>query len=111
MQKLDAETLKSRIAYDADTGAFTWTGNAPKRSPVRPGELAGWVAFNGYRYIGIGGVQFLAHRLAWLYVHGVWPTEQIDHIDGDRLNNRVANLREAANRQNSNNTGAKKVLF
>ena len=70
-----------------------------------PGAVAGRVN-NGYREIGIKNIRYLAHRLAWLYVHGEWPQHQIDHIDGDKLNNLIANLRLATNSQNGANRGA-----
>jgi hypothetical protein len=61
----------------------------------------------GYRTIGIGGKRYLAHRLAWLYVHGEWPADQIDHVNMDRSDARMCNLREATAAQNKRNTGAR----
>lgn len=73
----------------------------------------------GYRSISIDDRDYLAHRLAWLYVHGKWPPHQLDHINMDRADNRMCNLRQADNAENncnrplqSNNTsGFKGVSF
>ena len=56
--------------------------------------MAGSVHSTGYVRIGIDGRKYTSHRLAWLYVHGVWPSDQIDHINRNRSDNRIANLRE-----------------
>lgn len=58
---------------------------------------------NGYRRTTIDGVAVLEHRLAWLYVHGRWPSQQIDHINGNRTDNRIANLREVSQSVNMRN--------
>jgi|SRR5262249_60934945 len=57
----------------------------------------------GYRRITLDGRQHFGHRLAWLHVHGVWPPDQIDHINGARADNRIANLRPATHQQNASN--------
>jgi hypothetical protein len=58
----------------------------------------------GYIRVGVGGELFLAHRLAWFYVHGEWPSE-IDHIDRNRANNAISNLRSVTTSQNRQNSG------
>jgi hypothetical protein len=58
---------------------------------------------NGYLSIGLKGRIYYAHRLAWLYVHGEWPVDFIDHINGIRSDNRILNLRECSAAQNSQN--------
>lgn len=63
---------------------------------------------NGYRRINVDGVKYYEHRLVWFYMTGEWPKNQIDHIDGDRLNNRFANLREATPCENARNTKIRK---
>jgi hypothetical protein len=65
--------------------------------------VAGVLATNGYVYINIDGRPQLAHRLAWLYVNGEWPPDQVDHIDRVRSNNRIANLRSASTSDNACN--------
>lgn len=93
--------LKEVLDYDAETGVFTWkVGTA--RGLV--GSVAGVPANGGYRYIGVDGRKYLGHRLAWLYVHGRWAKEHVDHINGDPSDNRFCNLREASAVQNAHNT-------
>jgi hypothetical protein len=97
---MDADTLRSLLHYDSNTGVFT-----PRvgRRGVRGDGALGRADGAGYVRFMVHGRQYLAHRLAWLYVHGEWPTGEIDHIDGDRGNNRIYNLREATRSQNCAN--------
>ena len=98
--QLTQEYLQSILRYDPETGVFTWAVN---RSPRAAGRLAGRVDERGYWRITINNHRYRAHRLVWLYVHGVWPTHQLDHINEDKADNRLANLREATNQQNRQN--------
>ena len=102
-QNLDHETLTRILDYDPETGVFRWKEKISCKNVV--GSVAGF-RDNGYVRIGIYGNQFLAHRLAWLYVHGEWPNEEIDHINMDRSDNRIANLRHVTKVQNMRNRGA-----
>lgn len=70
---------------------------------VKPGDAAGTVNSHGYVVISIGRVKHKAHRLAWFAVHGDWPTGPIDHINGVRTDNRIANLRDTTNLINAQN--------
>jgi len=97
---LTQEYLKSILDYDFDTGIFTWKVNKANRTKV--GDIAGW-SYNGYREIEINNKAYKAHRLAWLYVYGEMPKNLVDHIDGNRSNNKIANLREATYQENSEN--------
>ena len=94
------ERLKELFHYDPETGLFT---RRTDRGPCKAGEIAGYTNSVGYVQLGIDYVDYTAHRLAWLYQHGYMPPEQIDHINGDREDNRIENLRLANNSQNNQN--------
>ena len=97
---LTAERLRELLHYDPETGVFTWRES--RHNHVRVGTIAGHNN-HGYLRIHIGDKSYGAHRLAWLHVYGKWPSDQIDHIDGKPLNNRIINLREAIHAQNVQN--------
>lgn len=88
------------LRLDHETGQFYWKKN---KARAIAGEMAGTVRNNGYRSLQIDGIRFLCHRLVWLVVHGEFPKYVIDHIDGDRLNNRPENLRDVPERLNFHN--------
>ena len=97
------EQLKKLLHYDPDTGVFTWLVS---RGKAAIGKVAGHVCLkNGkaYRFIGIDGELHRAHRLAWLYMTGDWPTYDIDHISGDGVDNRWVNFRDVPMLENSKN--------
>lgn len=98
---LRAEHVREGLSYDALTGQFRWARPGPK---VTVGSIAGTV-IRGYCMIHFRGVDYHAHRLAWLYVHGSWPSGDVDHRNGNRLDNRIENLREATRSQNCANMG------
>lgn len=97
---MNQEYLKSILNYDENTGEFTWKVNKSKRSKV--GNVAGWKD-NGYIRIEIDNKTYKAHRLAWLYVNGEFPSDLIDHINCNRADNRISNLRKATYQENSEN--------
>src|SRR5688572_25778345 len=94
------ERLRELLDYCPDTGVFVWTERAYSRFR---GRRAGTIA-KGYVIIRVDGVAYFAHRLAWLHVHGRWPVAFIDHINGVKSDNRIANLREATYQQNARNS-------
>lgn len=98
--ELTQERLRELLDYRPETGVFTWRGKAKVGIPV------GRIQTDGYSQIRVDGKLYLAHRLAWLYVHGEWPTSEIDHIDRDRVNNRIANLRDVDRAINATNRRA-----
>lgn len=99
---LTQERLKTLLSYDAETGVFRWL-KVPPRSVLAIGSIAGGIEHQGYWRIKIDGKTYKAHRLAWLYVHGKFPSAYLDHINGVKSDNRIANLREATNQENQQN--------
>lgn len=94
------EELKSLLNYDDKTGVFTWRKS---NGPVKSGSTAGYVNEKGYILIGIKGKSYRAHRLAWLYFYGEMPSDDIDHINHDKLDNKISNLRVVSNQENHRN--------
>lgn len=101
IMKLTQERLKDLLRYEPGTGNFYWLNPTAKR--MHHGELAGFVDYNGYVYIKVDSKRHSAHRLAWLYVYGHFPSNFIDHINTVRSDNRISNLREATRSQNMMN--------
>ena len=99
---LTQERLKELLSYDPETGEFRWL--VSKGTAVK-GSVAGSRNSDGYICIQVAGRSYRAHRLAWLYVCGVWPIKDLDHIDRDRTNNLIENLREATRTENNCNVG------
>lgn len=89
-----------RIRYEPETGVFTW---AVSGRGIRQGAVAGTVSVDGYRVIRLGFKPYRAHRLAWFLVHGEWPSSEIDHINCNRLDNRLSNLRVVSRAENAQN--------
>ncbi len=98
--------LLELLIYNPFAGHFCWLVG---RRGTKAGKVAGYLRRNGYRSIGIDGRLYLVHRLAWLYVTGQWPVQQIDHINGLRHDNRWLNLRAASPVQNSRNAKRRSI--
>ncbi len=81
------------LRYAPETGIFRWAN----------GLVAGSLHSKGYRRVMVDKKEYLEHRLGWFYHHGEWPREQIDHINGDKSDNRLANLRLSSHSENERN--------
>ena len=119
--ELTQKVLHEALDYNKETGLFTWKVDRPlshfKNQLAQntylgrfAGKLAGYPSKYGtkdlyYLQIRISGKLFLAHRLAWFYVNGEWPEKLLDHEDGDGLNNKFENLRNATPISNGRNCG------
>ena len=116
---LTQEYLKECLNYNPETGVFTWKERPEKHfkrnrdfkmwNTMYKFTVAGSPSAKGYIRIRLKGKDFFAHRIAWLYVYGKFPDNQIDHKDQNKINNRINNLRDATNQVNSQNiTNAKR---
>jgi HNH endonuclease/AP2 domain len=90
-----------RLKYDPETGVFVWVVSGHR---VTKGSVAGRYTSLGYRQIQYEGKKYLSHRLAWFLFHGEWPKGIIDHINGIKDDNRIANLRDVDQSVNKQNT-------
>lgn len=99
---LTAKYVREMLNYDPETGKFTWKKRA---GHIIPGTEAGGVWSNGYRLIKLKGKQYLAQRLAWLHYYGKWPEceLEVDHIDLNKSNNAIKNLRLLNRSENARN--------
>lgn len=118
-KEVTADVIKLLVAYDPETGVFTWRERPGDHgwSRKNAGKSAGAISEHcrkgsrpkQYVRIRVYGQDFYAHRLAWLFVHGEWPGKnEIDHRDDNGLNNRIDNLRRATHAQNGHNVGLRR---
>lgn len=113
---IDFETADRLLTYVPETGDLLWR---VRRGPKSKGTKAGCIRRDGYLYVVIGQRKFLAHRLCWLLHYGEWPSAHLDHINRDKVDNRLVNLRAATSAQNNlnrpkqsnNSSGFKGVWF
>jgi HNH endonuclease len=116
MNTVDIDLLRKLLRYDHETGKLFWLPRAKEDHPEQKklglwnSRYAGREAFTtkdrkGYLKSPIFNVTFRAHRVAWALFYGAWPIGQIDHINMDRADNRIHNMREASNGQNNRNRG------
>ena len=99
--QINQEQLKELLHYDPETGVFKWKNTLGSRA--KAGDVAGTLNGNGYIYIKIRQKLYRAHRLVWLYTHGKFPENHIDHINGLRDDNRIINLRAVTQTENNRN--------
>jgi len=98
--KVTVERLREALSYDPATGRLEWK---VRISCHNPGEHAGCVKMDGYVYVNLDKNRMFGHRIAWALHYGRWPDHQLDHINGVRSDNKLANLREVTNSVNQHN--------
>lgn len=98
--------LEMYLDYDSDSGVLTRRLSTNPRG--KAGDPIRVLNDEGYIVCCIGKIKLRAHRVAWCWMTGSWPERDLDHINGDRTDNRFANLREATRSQNLMNTGVKR---
>ncbi|MBV8061441.1 MAG: HNH endonuclease [Alphaproteobacteria bacterium] len=116
---LTQEVLKEYLNYDPESGIFIWIKPSSSAHHVTRGKPAGTLDESGYMRITLFGKRYKSHRLAWFYIHGIWPKVEIDHRNLVRDDNRLDNLREAdlnqqacnKSRYKNNTSGAKGVSW
>jgi hypothetical protein len=115
MREVPINLLREKLLYNEGTGALLWKNTTQW---TKSGQVAG-TNCNGYIKISINQKIIPAHRIVWAMLYGTWPFGEIDHIDGNRSNNKACNLREVTRQQNcmnrakavNNKTGRKGVSW
>ena len=100
----DYELFSKWLSYDEKSGNLTWR---MRRGPVRAGHVVKTVGGDGYFAVALYGKQYRVHRVAWLLHYGSWPEGDIDHINGDKVDNRIENLRVCDDERNQWNVGSR----
>lgn len=103
---LTSRRLRELLDYNPKTGVFTC--RVRRGGLANPGAIAGEITNHGYRRITLDGKKYLGSHLAWFWTKGRWPKKQLDHKNGDRLDDRFSNLRQANPSQNGANSRTKK---
>ena len=101
MSILDSTRIREILDYNPDTGEFYWKIKSNKRAPI--GAKAGGITNGGYGYISYLNKRYSMSHLAWIHFYGKPPLMYLDHINGNRFDNRISNLREATPAENMQN--------
>lgn len=96
------EKLKEYLKYDPKTGILTWIKKPSKRVKVKS-QAGCYDKTTGYMRTQLHGIALYNHRVVWFLYHGTWPQGQVDHKDGDKLNNKISNLRDISVSENNRN--------
>lgn len=101
--------LRRFLDYDPATGFFVWQNRVGPERVLNGTPALNTLKSKGYRWGRFFGFQLYAHRVAFAWVHGRWPCDGIDHVNRDRTDNRIANLREADSALNNRNIGMRRT--
>jgi hypothetical protein len=101
MKNLNLLLLKEMLDYNKETGIFTW--KIDRNGAAKKGRKAGCISSDGYIVLSLFNKQYKAHRIAWLFIYGNMPINNIDHINGNKQDNRIDNLRDVTHIENSKN--------
>ena len=109
LKEFDVEYLRSRFSYDEKLGKLFWkavpadfSNNSASWNSKNAGKEAGYL-HQGYRYVRLSGTNMLAHRICFAIYTGRFPEGVVDHLDGDKLNNKIDNLSDCTPQINSRN--------
>lgn len=100
---------KEHLSFNFETGEILWVKYPKKYNKVNKPKEAGSLHYSGYRIICLMNKQYMAHRLIWAVYYNKWPDGFLDHVDGNKSNNCINNLRLATRFQNGYNIGPKKI--
>ena len=103
---LTQEYVKKLFNYNPETGDLIWKVSSSRNIKIE--DIAGTIISDGYLQVQINKKRYLVHRIIWLWNYGVFPKNQIDHKNRDAADNRIENLRDATQSENSGNKGRSK---